>query len=321
MNGERTGNVEFLVVDEAAQLKECESVAALQLQGLRHAVLLGDEFQLPALVHNDECKKAKFGRSLFERLVVLGHSKLLLNVQYRMHPSISCFPNKEFYGGRIKDAANVQESNYQKRFLEGEMFGSFSFINVGRGKEEFGDGHSLKNMIEVAVVSEIISNLFKASSERKIKMTVGVITPYKGQVRAIQERIRYKYSSFSDDLFTLNVRSVDGFQGGEEDVIIISTVRSNGNGKVGFLTNRQRANVALTRARHCLWVIGNERTLSQSGSIWAKLIRDSKRRKCFYDAKDDKRLRVAMNDALLKVDKSDVCTRLSTLWTKKQGRR
>lgn len=107
------------------------------------------------------CEKAKFGRSLFERLVLLGHNKHLLNVQYRMHPSISRFPNMEFYGGKITDAAIVQESIYQKRFLQGNMYGSFSFINVGRGKEEFGDGHSPKNMIEVAVISEIISKLFK----------------------------------------------------------------------------------------------------------------------------------------------------------------
>ena len=138
-------------------------------------------------------------------------------------------------------------------------------------------------------------NVETVSRERKMKMSVGVITPYKGQVRAIQERIRDKYSSLSGELFTVNVRSVDGFQGGEEDIIIISTVRSNSNGKVGFLSNRQRANVALTRARHCLWVIGNESTLARSGSIWANLISDSKRRKCFYDAKDDKRLRDAMN--------------------------
>ncbi|KAG7559273.1 P-loop containing nucleoside triphosphate hydrolase [Arabidopsis thaliana x Arabidopsis arenosa] len=299
MNPERTGNIELLVVDEAAQLKECESVAALQLQGLRHAILIGDEFQLPAMVHNEMCEKAKFGRSLFERLVLLGHSKHLLDVQYRMHPSISRFPNKEFYGGRIKDAANVQESVYQKRFLQGNMFGSFSFINVGHGKEEFGDGYSPKNMVEVAVISEIISNLFKVSSERKMKMSVGVVSPYKGQVRAIQDRIGDKYSSLSGQLFTLNVRSVDGFQGGEEDIIIISTVRINGNGQVGFLNNRQRANVALTRARHCLWVIGNETTLALSGSIWAKLISESRTRGCFYDAADEKNLRDAMNEDLL----------------------
>lgn len=130
-------------------------------------------------------------------------------------------------------------------------------------------------------------------------MSVGVVSPYKGQVRAFKERIGDKYSSLSDKLFTLNVRSVDGFQGGEEDVIIISTVRSNGNGKVGFLSNRQRANVALTRARHCLWVIGNETTLALSGSIWAKLITESKTLGCFFDAVDENNLRDAMNEALI----------------------
>ncbi|CAN6859853.1 unnamed protein product [Brassica oleracea] len=252
MTVERTASIELLVVDEAA----------LQLQGLRHVVLIGDELQLPAMVQSKVCEKAKFGRSLFERLVLLGHNKHLLDVQYRMHPSISLFPNMEFYDGKISDAAIVKERNYQKRFLQGNMFGSFSFINVGLGKEEFGDGNSPKNMVEVAVISEIISNLFKVSSETKTKMSVGVISPYKGQIRAIQERIGDKYNNVSDQIFTLNVRSVDGFQGGEEDVIIISTVRSNGNGKIGFLSNRQRANVALTRARHCLWVVGNERTLN-----------------------------------------------------------
>jgi len=131
-------------------------------------------------------------------------------------------------------------------------------------------------------------------------MSVGVISPYKGQVRAIQERVGDKYNSLSgDQLFTLNVQSVDGFQGGEEDVIIISTVRCNVNGNVGFLSNRQRANVALTRARHRLWVIGNGTTLALSGSIWAELITESRTRGCFYDAVDDKNLRDAMSDALL----------------------
>lgn len=78
-----------------------------------------------------------------------------------MHPSISRFPNMEFYDGKISDAAIVKESVYQKRFLQGNMFASFSFINVGLGKEEFGDGHSPKNVVEVAVISDIISKLSK----------------------------------------------------------------------------------------------------------------------------------------------------------------
>ena len=85
----------------------------------------------------------------------------------------------------------------------------------------------------------------------KKKVSVGVISPYKTQVNAIQERVReYSTGSIAGTDFSLSVRSVDGFQGGEEDVIIISTVRSNGNGSIGFLSNCQRANVVLTRARY-----------------------------------------------------------------------
>jgi len=83
----------------------------------------------------------------------------------------------------------------------------------------------------------------------KKRVSIGVISPYNAQVYEIQEKIK-QYCSTSHPGFSVSVRSVDGFQGGEEDIIIISTVRSNGSGKVGFLTNAQRANVALTRARY-----------------------------------------------------------------------
>ncbi|KAE9466291.1 hypothetical protein C3L33_01802, partial [Rhododendron williamsianum] len=96
-----------------------------------------------------------------------------------------------------------------------------------------------------------------------------------------------------------HVRSVDGFQGGEEDLIIISTVRCNAEGKVGFLSNRQRTNVALTRARHCLWILGNCATLINSGSVWRELVIDAKARSCFYDANDDNNLAQAVAGALV----------------------
>ena len=85
------------------------------------------------------------------------------------------------------------------------------------------------------------------------KVSIGIISPYNPQVDEIQKKIK-QYSSASDPGFALSVRSIDGFQGGEEDIIIISTVRSNETGKVGFLSNRQRANVALTRARYVIYI-------------------------------------------------------------------
>ncbi|XP_058179714.1 uncharacterized protein LOC131298335 isoform X2 [Rhododendron vialii] len=297
--------LELLVIDEAAQLKECESAIPLQLSGLRHAILIGDERQLPAMVQSKICQRVEFGRSLFERLVILGHEKHLLSVQYRMHPSISLFPNREFYESKILDGPNVKEQAYNRCFLRGSMYGSYSFINVSHGKEEFDSRHSRKNMVEVAVVSEIVARLFKESVASKQKVRVGCISPYKAQVFALQEKFGKTYNTDSNSDFSVNVRSVDGFQGGEEDLIIISTVRCNGSGSVGFLSNRQRTNVALTRARHCLWILGNGATLINSGSVWKKLVVDAKARSCFYNATEDKNLAQAVAGALVELNQLD----------------
>ena len=102
---------------------------------------------------------------MFQGLVLLGQKKELLNVQHRMHPSISLFPNRVFYENQILDGSNVKERRHEKRFLQGNMFGSYSFINVAHGKEEFDNSHSLKNMAEAAVASEIVSSLFKGMSK------------------------------------------------------------------------------------------------------------------------------------------------------------
>ncbi|CAI8590934.1 unnamed protein product [Vicia faba] len=94
----------------------------------------------------------------------------------------------------------------------------------------------------------MIKNLKKEFKRTQEKVSIGVISPYNAQVYAIQDKIK-EYTSVSDTDFSVSVRSIDDFQGGEEDIIIMSTVRSNGSGKVGFLSNRQRTNVAMTRAR------------------------------------------------------------------------
>ncbi|KAI3817039.1 hypothetical protein L1987_10826 [Smallanthus sonchifolius] len=147
------------------------------------------------------CFESGFGRSLFGRLSSLGHSKHLLDVQYRMHPSISFFPNWKFYKNHILDAEN--------------------FINVVDGREEKDDEErSWRNMVEVVIVLKIVQNLYKAWQDSKKMLTI------------------------------VKVKTIDGFQGGEEDIIILSTVRSNSHGSIGFLSSPQRTNVALTRARN-----------------------------------------------------------------------
>ena len=105
---------------------------------------------------------------MFERLAKLGHKKHLLNVQYRMHPSISLFPKMEFYDNQIVDGPNVKERSYERCFLKGKMYQSYSFINVANGKDEFNNTYSPKKMVEVAVVSEMVASLYKGSYCRKL---------------------------------------------------------------------------------------------------------------------------------------------------------
>ncbi|GKC47736.1 UvrD-like helicase, ATP-binding domain, P-loop containing nucleoside triphosphate hydrolase, partial [Tanacetum coccineum] len=124
--------------------------------------------------------------------------------------------------------------------------------------------------------------LFKISiKDSKQTFTIGVISPYVAQVISIQEKLAQKYEKL--DGFSVKVKSVDGFQGGEEDIFILSTVRSNSNGSVGFMSSYQATNVALTRARHCLWILGSERTLTNSESIWNELVCDARNRHCLFD--------------------------------------
>ena len=205
----------FLVIDEAAQLKESESTIPLQLAGINHAVLIGDECQLPAMVESKVCQfsylslfpssifsfsvlgdlvlsvlismhvkfssqifgflfwsfqisdEAGFGRSLFERLTSLNHSKHLLNIQYRMHPSISLFPNLQFYRNQILDGANVKSKSYEKQYLTGTEFGPYSFINIIGGREDF-IYHSCRNIVEVSAVIKILQKLYKGMCCRNL---------------------------------------------------------------------------------------------------------------------------------------------------------
>ncbi|GKA71174.1 UvrD-like helicase, ATP-binding domain, P-loop containing nucleoside triphosphate hydrolase [Tanacetum coccineum] len=149
------------------------------------------------------------------------------------------------------------------------MFSSYSFINVvGRKEEKDDDGNSQRNMVENRIVVVNVYMTFSVTStvwqDSQKKLTIGV------------------------------VRSVDGFQGGEKDIIILSTVRSNIRGSLGFISSPQRTNVALTKARHCLWILGNERTLTNSESIWKDLVYDARNRHCFFDAKPDECLKMTI---------------------------
>uniref|UniRef100_M8CF09 Putative ATP-dependent helicase n=1 Tax=Aegilops tauschii TaxID=37682 RepID=M8CF09_AEGTA len=277
--------LDVLIVDEAAQVRECELVIPLRLHWLKHVVLVGDDCQLSAMVKSKVCKEAGFETSLFGRLVMLKFDKHLLNIQYRMNPCISLFPNTQFYGRKILDGSNVLSPSYNKDYTC-LPFGSYTFINVTDGREDKeGTGNSRRNMVEVAVVLHLIHTIFKSWKRTDQGLSIGVVSPYKAQVDAIKSRLGKKYDTC--DGFHVRVKSVDGFQGEEDDIIILSTVRSNGRGVVGFLADNQRTNVALTRARHCLWIVGNAHTLYKSGTEWTDLVADAERRKCVFSATND----------------------------------
>ncbi|XP_074562673.1 helicase sen1-like, partial [Curcuma longa] len=286
----------IVIIDEAAQIKECESLVPMQISSISHVVLVGDECQLPALVKSKVSENAMFGRSLFERLSKLGFKKQLLNVQYRMHPSISLFPLKRFYNSKVINGPNVIKKDYTRRFLPGKMFGSYSFINIVDGTESSDTlSPSKKNDMEVVVILQILRSLRTATMKSMNRISIGIICPYSAQVVAVEKQVRKMLPSSSN--MPVKVSTVDGFQGSEEDVIILSTVRSNADCSIGFVSNPNRTNVALTRARYCLWILGNEPTLSSSRSIWAKIVHDAKVRGCIFNATEDKRIAKAIDRA------------------------
>ncbi|KAI3798716.1 hypothetical protein L1987_33994 [Smallanthus sonchifolius] len=154
--------LENRVSDLAACLKvDDEEEEEFEIRDVVFAVANGREIVLKEKI----CKRVEFGRSLFERLASLEHTRHLLNVQYRMHPMISLFPNKEFYDKKLLNGPNVEEKSYKKQFLEGSMFGSYSFIHLAHGKVEFDQTKSGKNMVEVAVIVELVAKLYKGCEE------------------------------------------------------------------------------------------------------------------------------------------------------------
>ncbi|GJR22807.1 UvrD-like helicase, ATP-binding domain, P-loop containing nucleoside triphosphate hydrolase [Tanacetum coccineum] len=195
---------------------------------------LEDLFNSKPLHDDTVCIASGFGRSLFNRLSSLGHSEHLLNVQYRMHPSISFFPYQKFYHNQILDAQNVLSKGYEKRYLSGPMFGSYSFINfVGGREEKDDDGRSRRNMVEVAVVGLWLLRVTFIRIE--IREPIGGTHEYTKNgleihmtgnlVPGTVEESLQKYEKL--DGFSVTVKSIDGFQGGEEDIIILTVLISD----------------------------------------------------------------------------------------------
>eukprot|EP00729_Bicosta_minor_P002171 gene2171-25400_t len=271
---EASMKVDTVIVDEAAQSTEPEILIPLQ-HGCRKLVLVGDPKQLSPTVLSSVADKAGLGRSLFERLhaaaKVLGCS-IMLKQQYRMHPRICAFPSKQFYDSKLVAAAAVSERAPAPWSGHRELSEPYVFWDVYWGREERGGNMSLYNKAEVQACIHLYAELCRGAPSVNFGGRVAFITPYKKQKVLLEEKLVEAFGS--QILSAVDVGTVDSFQGQERDVIIFSCVRAGGN-SIGFLSDQKRMNVALTRAKFTLFVIGNAATLRYD-PVWRELVQNAK---------------------------------------------
>ncbi|KAJ4966511.1 hypothetical protein NE237_018360 [Protea cynaroides] len=274
-----THGFDMVVIDEAAQASEVAVLPPLSL-GAARCVLVGDPQQLPATVISKAAGTLLYSRSLFERFQQAGSPTMLLSVQYRMHPQIRDFPSRYFYQGRLTDSESVAKLP-DEPYYKDNLLRPYVFYDITHGRESHRGGSvSYQNINEAQFCLRIYEHLQKTYKSLGVgKVSVGIITPYKLQLKCLQREFEEVLKS--EEGKDLYINTVDAFQGQERDVIIMSCVRASNHG-VGFVADIRRMNVALTRARRALWVMGNANALMQSED-WAALINDAKARNCYVD--------------------------------------
>ncbi|CAG8452428.1 3446_t:CDS:2, partial [Acaulospora morrowiae] len=268
---------ETIIIDEAAQAIELSSIIPLKFNASR-CILVGDPNQLPPTVLSRVATRYFYEQSLFNRLQkCVPKSIHMLKTQYRMHPEISRFPSLLFYNSELKNAEGLETSRKQPWHVK-SIFAPYKFFDV-KGVMSY-EKNSLLNSEEAKIAVKLVDRLVIDFPEVDFKGRIGVITPYKSQLSEIRKQFRNKLNR---DLYkNIEFNTVDGFQGKEKDIIIFSCVRAGEENSVGFLKDLRRLNVALTRARCSLFILGNRRSLERN-ELWKKLITDSIDRKCFVD--------------------------------------
>lgn len=277
---------DVVVIDEAAQALEAACWGAI-LRG-RRAVLAGDHLQLPPTVTSDEAARAGLGTTLFQR----AHAKWndhgvakMLTTQYRMHEDIMRWASDEMYEGKLEAADFVAKralprdpENASGNPENVDAYPALMLVDTAGcdGMEERceEEGESKENPGEARVAMAVARRL--ARSGRVRAEDIGVIAPYAAQVGALRD-LRAS-EAFAADLGAMEISTVDGFQGREKEVIVISATRSNASGDVGFLSDARRMNVAVTRARrHCALVCDAE-TIGRQCPFLKRLVQHFERR-------------------------------------------
>ncbi len=252
---------DFAVIDEATQSTEPSSLIAV-LKAKR-VIMAGDHRQLPPTILNEEAAREGLSRSLFERLLELHGDRIrvMLEVQYRMNEEIAEFPNNEFYDGKLRADEQVKKHNLRDILtnseFENEDVKPFLFIDTC-GSDEFRErvkrgSTSRENQGEAKLVKDIAERLLSLGIRPE---EIAIISPYVDQVALIRTMLRVD---------GLEIKTVDGFQGREKEVVIVSFVRSNKSGEIGFLRDLRRLNVSITRAKRKLVLIGDSNTLESEG--------------------------------------------------------
>ncbi|KAE9990589.1 hypothetical protein EG327_001232 [Venturia inaequalis] len=272
---------ETVIVDEAAQCVEMEVLIPLKY-GCAKCILVGDPKQLPPTVFSKLAAKYSYEQSLFVRMQGNRPQDVhLLDTQYRMHPEISLFPSKSFYDGKLLDGPDMAKLRIAPWHTEA-LLGPYRFFDVQGQHSAAPKGHSLINVAEIDVALQLVEKLTASVPTYNFKGKIGIITPYKSQLRELKERFSRHYGKSVLDSIDFN--TTDAFQGRESEVIIFSCVRAAPSGGVGFLSDVRRMNVGLTRAKSSLFVLGNSESLMR-GEFWKKMIDDAKARDRHSSAK------------------------------------
>ena len=281
-----------LFIDEAAQA--LEAACWIPMKRASRVILAGDHCQLPPTVKSIAALRAGLGKTLMERIAENKPEVVtLLKIQYRMNDEIMRFSSDWFYGGKMESAPQIKyrsvldydhpitwidTSNEENQItIEGEdapedsasTASSVSAANQNSDlnfKEQFvGESFGRINKAEAELTLLTLAEYFTKIGKQRVleeRIDVGIISPYRAQVQYLKKLIK-KYEFFKPYRRLISVNTVDGFQGQERDVILISLVRSNDEGQIGFLKDLRRMNVAMTRARMKLIILGNKDTMTK----------------------------------------------------------
>lgn len=289
----RMRKLEFrsVLIDESTQATEPEVLIPI-VKGAKQVILVGDHQQLGPVNLDKKAGEAGLNQSLFERLICLGTVPIRLEVQYRMHPLLSEFSSNMFYEGLLQNGVGSDDRSWPDSTFPWPVPDSPMMFWANYGKEELSNsGNSFLNRLEAMNVEKIITRLFRDGVQPD---QIGVITPYEGQRAYIAQYMQMnsliveKRAQYVD----VEISSVDAFQGREKDFIILLCVRANDDRVIGFLRDPRRLNVALTRAKYGMVVLGNPRSLSKN-KLWNYLLVHFREHGCLVEGPMDN-LRLSM---------------------------